>query len=82
MRRLTLIVCISALLFSALAMMLYSHRLQRAKAVVQEEDRHTVQQAIHSYTIDKGKPPERLDDLVEAGYLKAIPADLPNLPTQ
>jgi general secretion pathway protein G len=31
--------------------------------------------AIDSYTVDKEKAPETLDDLVQAGYLKSIPVD-------
>jgi len=31
--------------------------------------------AIDSYTMDKQKAPQSLQDLVEAGYLKAIPMD-------
>ena len=32
-------------------------------------------EAIGSYTVDKEKAPQSLDDLVTAGYLKAIPKD-------
>jgi general secretion pathway protein G len=31
--------------------------------------------AIGSYTVDKQKAPQSLDDLVSGGYLKAIPKD-------
>ncbi len=31
--------------------------------------------AIDSYTVDKQKAPQTLDDLVQAGYLKSIPTD-------
>jgi general secretion pathway protein G len=31
--------------------------------------------AIDSYTMDKQKAPQSLDDLVQEGYLKAIPED-------
>ena len=34
-----------------------------------------MRQAIDSYTVDKEKAPQSLDDLVQAGYLKAIPVD-------
>ena len=33
----------------------------------------SISQAVHQYTVDKGTPPKSLDDLVDAGYLKAIP---------
>jgi hypothetical protein len=32
-----------------------------------------ISQAVHQYTVDKGTPPKSFDDLVDAGYLKAIP---------
>jgi general secretion pathway protein G len=31
--------------------------------------------AIDSYTVDKQKAPQQLDDLVQAGYLKTMPID-------
>jgi general secretion pathway protein G len=31
--------------------------------------------AIDSYTMDKAKAPQSLDDLVQSGYLKTIPKD-------
>ncbi len=34
-----------------------------------------MRQAIDSYTVDKEKAPQSLDDLVQSGYLKAIPVD-------
>jgi general secretion pathway protein G len=30
---------------------------------------------IDSYTVDKEKAPQGLDDLVQAGYLKSVPVD-------
>jgi competence protein ComGC len=37
------------------------------------EEARCISQAVHEYTVDKGTPPNSLDDLVDAGYLKAIP---------
>jgi general secretion pathway protein G len=34
-----------------------------------------MRQAIDSYTVDKEKAPQSLDDVVQAGYLKSIPVD-------
>ena len=31
--------------------------------------------AIDSYTVDKQKAPQALDDLVQSGYLKSMPSD-------
>jgi general secretion pathway protein G len=49
--------------------------IQRAKEAVLKEDLHTMRTAIDSYTVDKQKAPQSLDDLVQAGYLKSIPVD-------
>jgi general secretion pathway protein G len=39
------------------------------------QDLHVMRNAIDTYTEDKNKAPQTLDDLVSAGYLKAIPVD-------
>jgi general secretion pathway protein G len=48
---------------------------KKAKEAVLREDLHVMRSAIDSYTYDKQKAPQTLDDLVQAGYLKAIPKD-------
>ena len=40
-----------------------------------KEDLHIMRQAIDSYTVDKQKAPQSLDDLVQSGYLKVMPTD-------
>jgi general secretion pathway protein G len=35
----------------------------------------SIRQAIDSYTMDKQKAPQSLDDLVQTGYLKELPRD-------
>jgi general secretion pathway protein G len=72
-----LIVTASTVTFS-----IHLHEVRQAKQAVLENDRHVIQQAIHNYTVDKGQPPQSLNDLVDAGYLKALPQDPQNLPTQ
>lgn len=53
----------------------FVHSVKSAKEAVLREDLHTMRSAIDSYTIDKEKAPQSLDDLVQAGYLKTIPID-------
>jgi general secretion pathway protein G len=60
---------------AAIAIPSYVSSLKSAKEAVLKEDLHVMRQAIDSYTMDKEKAPESLDDLVSAGYLKAIPSD-------
>ncbi len=62
-------------MLAAIAIPSYMRTVQKAKEAVLKEDLHTMRTAIDSYTVDKEKAPQGLDDLVQAGYLKAIPID-------
>ncbi len=59
----------------AIAVPNYVSSIKAAKEAVLKEDLHVLRQAIDSYTMDKEKAPQSLDDLVQAGYLKKIPDD-------
>jgi general secretion pathway protein G len=60
---------------AAMAIPAYRANVIAAKEAVLREDLQVMRQAIGSYTVDKQKAPQALDDLVSAGYLKAIPKD-------
>ena len=62
-------------LLAAIAIPSYLRSVQKAKEAVLKEDLHTMRTAIDSYTVDKEKAPQGLDDLVQAGYLKTVPVD-------
>ena len=62
-------------ILAAIAIPSYIRSIQKAKEAVLREDLHTMRTAIDSYTVDKEKAPDTLDDLVQAGYLKSIPID-------
>ena len=62
-------------LLSTIAIPSFVKAVQKAKEAVLKEDLHTMRSAIDSYTVDKEKAPQGLDDLVQAGYLKEIPKD-------
>ena len=49
--------------------------LKTAREAVLKEDLHVLRSAIDSYTMDKQKAPQSLDDLIQEGYLKTIPVD-------
>lgn len=49
--------------------------IRSAREAALKEDLHVMRNAIDSYTMDKNKAPQSLDDLVQAGYLKTIPED-------
>lgn len=60
---------------AAIAIPSYISSLKAAREAVLKEDLHVMRQAIDSYTMDKQKGPQSLDDLVQAGYIKEIPSD-------
>ena len=62
-------------LLTAIAIPSYLTSVKNAREAVLREDLHTQRGSIDSYTVDKEKAPESLDDLVQAGYLKSIPRD-------
>ena len=48
----------------------------RAREAVLRDDLYTMRSLIDQYTIDKQKPPDSLDDLVNSGYLRGgLPTD-------
>src|ERR1700756_2212942 len=53
----------------------YMGAVRQAREAVLKEDLHTMRSAIDSYTADKQKAPQSLDDLVSEGYLKEVPVD-------
>lgn len=60
---------------AAVAIPAFIASIKSAREAVLKEDLHVMRQAIDSYTMDKEKGPQGLDDLVQAGYLKEIPVD-------
>ena len=53
----------------------YTANVKHAREAVLKEDLHTMRSAIDSYTYDKQKAPQSLDDLVQSGYLHELPKD-------
>src|SRR3569833_165981 len=49
--------------------------IRNAREAVLKEDLRAMRSAIDSYTKDKQKAPQSLQDLVQEGYLKVIPED-------
>ena len=71
---LVIVMAIIAILAS-IAIPSFTSSIRSAKEAVLKEDLHVMRDAIDSYTMDKEKAPQSLDDLVQAGYLKSIPMD-------
>jgi general secretion pathway protein G len=70
-----MIVMIIIGILAAVAIPKYLQTVRKANEAVLREDLHVMRSAIDSYTVDKQKAPQALDELVEAGYLKAMPKD-------
>src|SRR5208337_3156854 len=62
-------------ILATLAVPSFVSAIKHAREAVLKEDLHVLRAAIDSYTMDKQKAPQSLDDLVTDGYLKVIPED-------
>lgn len=62
-------------ILAVIAVPSYISAVRQAREAVLKEDLHVLRNAIDSYTADKQKAPQSLDDLVQEGYLKSIPED-------
>ena len=60
---------------AAIAIPNFVASIKNAKEAVLKEDLHVMRNAIDSYTMDKQKAPQSLEDLVQSGYLREIPQD-------
>ena len=60
---------------AAVAIPSFVQSIKNAREAALKEDLHVMRDAIDSYTMDKNKAPQSLDDLVQNGYLKSIPED-------
>ena len=53
----------------------FAGAIKMAREAVLKEDLHVMRAAIDSYTMDKQKAPQTLEDLITDGYLRSIPVD-------
>jgi general secretion pathway protein G len=59
----------------SVAVPFYQKSILRSKEAVLRNNLFTMRQVIDEYTMDKGKAPQTLQDLVTEGYLRAVPVD-------
>jgi general secretion pathway protein G len=71
---LTIVLAIIGILL-VLAVPRFTGALRSAREAALKEDLQTMRTAIDTYTMDKQKGPQSLDDLVQDGYLRSIPED-------
>jgi general secretion pathway protein G len=62
-------------ILATLAVPSFIGAIRSAREAVLREDLHVMRAAIDSYTMDKQKAPQSLDDLIQSGYLRSIPED-------
>jgi len=60
---------------STIAVVQYRHSVVYSKEAALKEDLFRMKEAIDQYYADKNQYPSTLDDLVSAGYLRAVPVD-------
>lgn len=70
-----IIVMAIMLILITLAIPRFIGAVKHAREAALKEDLQTMRTAIDTYTMDKEKAPQSLDDLVQDGYIKAIPVD-------
>ena len=70
-----MIVMMSIGVLTTLAIPSFVGAIRNAKEAVLKEDLRVMRTAIDSYTMDKQKAPQSLEDLVQEGYLKVVPED-------
>ena len=63
------------LILITLAIPRFVGAVRHAREAALKEDLQTMRTAIDTYTMDKQKGPQSLDDLIQDGYLKVIPED-------
>jgi general secretion pathway protein G len=59
----------------AIAVPMYQKSLLRTKETLLKQNLFTLRTVIDEYTFDKKKAPQDLQDLVNEGYLRAVPLD-------
>lgn len=70
-----MIVMAIIMILAVVAVPSYIAAVRSAREAVLKEDLHQLRNAIDSFTADKQKAPQSLQDLVDAGYLRKIPED-------
>jgi general secretion pathway protein G len=70
-----MIVMTIILILIGIAAIRYDKVVQHSKEAVLKTDLRTIRDAIDNYTLDKQAAPQSVDDLQQAGYIRAVPTD-------
>lgn len=71
-----LVVISMILILLSIALPMYNQSIVRSKETRLHQDLKTLNEAIDNYSLNRGHAPQSPDDLVQAGYIKFIPADI------
>lgn len=71
-----MVVMMVIIILASMAVPTYHVAIMRAREAVLRDDLYTMRKLIDQFTIDKQHPPQALQDLVDAGYIRGgIPKD-------
>ncbi len=70
-----IVVMLIIAILTAVAVPRFAAMVKSAREAALKQDLQVMRQAIDAYTMDKGKAPQSLHQLVRTGYLRAIPVD-------
>jgi general secretion pathway protein G len=70
-----MVVIFLLLVLATMAVPLFQSAIVHAREAVLKQDLYTLRKLVDEFTLDKQRAPTSLDELVDAGYLKAIPVD-------
>ena len=71
-----MVVITMMIILLGIAIPIYSQSANRAREDAFHDGLLTLNQVIYQYTMDKQKPPQSLEDLVQAKYIKEVPDDM------
>lgn len=63
------------LILATMSVPIFNLAVVHAREAVLKDDLYTLRKLIDEFTVDKQRPPTSLDEIVEAGYLRAVPVD-------
>src|SRR5438046_8468093 len=70
-----MIVITIILILIGMAVGRYDRSVQKANEAVLKNNLQTIRTSIDNYTLDKQAAPQSIEDLVQSGYLRAVPTD-------
>ena len=71
-----MVVMVIVVILAGMAVPTYHTAIVRGREAVLRDDLYTMRKLVDQYTIDKQHPPQALQDLVDAGYLRGgVPND-------